>query len=171
MTTSKAPSPASSSAADGTTVELLGDTDILVTRHFQAPARLVFEALTKPEHVRRWWSPRSRGEMTECAIDFRVGGAYRYAMRTLGGDEVGFSGTILEIDAPHRYVCTEVFDPFPESVSTITTVLVEKAGTTTMQARMSYPSAMVREQVIASGMESGMRESYVQLTAVVAGLR
>lgn len=156
--------------ADGTRVELPTDCEIVVTRTFAAPARLVFAAMSKPEHVRRWWAPRTRGEMTECTIDFRVGGAWRYAMRANGGMEVGFSGKYLEIDAPHRIVHTEIFDPFPDVVSVVTTTLVESAGTTSFTCVIRYPSKEVRDQVIATGMESGMRESYRQLDEVVRSL-
>jgi uncharacterized protein YndB with AHSA1/START domain len=151
-------------------VELPTDCEIVVTRTFAAPARLVFAAMSKPEHVRRWWAPRTRGEMTECTIDFRVGGAWRYAMRANGGMEVGFSGKYLEIDAPHRIVHTEIFDPFPDVVSVVTTTLVESAGTTSFTCVIRYPSKEVRDQVIATGMESGMRESYRQLDEVVRSL-
>jgi len=155
---------------DGTTLELPGDREILITRSFDAPARVVFEALTRPEHVRRWWAPRSCTEMLRCEIDFRVGGAWRYVMRHSGGFEVGFSGTFLEIVAPTRVVQTEIFDPYPDAAATVTLTLVERGGRTTLTSRSLYPSREVRDQVIASGMEHGMRESMVQLTEVVGSL-
>jgi uncharacterized protein YndB with AHSA1/START domain len=160
----------SDSANDGTKLELSSDREILITRVFKAPARLVFEAMTKPEYIRRWWAPKSRGEMLTCEVDFRVGGKWRYTMRANRGFEVGFSGTFLEIDAPTRVVQTEIFDPFPDAASTVTMLLVETAGETTMTVRSLYPSKEVRDQVIASGMEDGMRESYRQLTEVVSSL-
>ena len=162
---------ASEPGQDGTTLELPSDREILITRSFDAPARIVFEAFTRPEHVRRWWAPRSRGEMLQCDIDFRVGGAWRFLMRARGGFEVGFSGVFLEIEAPHRVVQTENFDPFPDSPSTVTVLLAERAGTTTLTSRSLYPSKEIRDQVIASGMESGMRESMLQLTELVDLLR
>ncbi len=152
---------------DGTKLELPGDREILITRSFAAPARLVFEAITRPEHVRRWWAPRSRGEMLVCEVDLRVGGGWRYVMRASNGMEVGFSGKFLEIEAPTRIVQTEIFDPFPDAASVVTVTLREAAGRTTLESRVVYPSAEVRAQVIASGMEHGMRESYRQLTEVV----
>jgi uncharacterized protein YndB with AHSA1/START domain len=157
-------------ANDGTTLDLPTDREILITRSFDAPASLVFEAISRPELVRRWWAPRSRGEMVVCEIDFRVGGAWRYLMRSSGGFEAGFSGKYLEIEAPHRMVQTEVFDPFPDSGSVVTVLLTERGGTTTLTTRSLYPSQFVRDQVIASGMEHGMRESLRQLTDVVASL-
>ena len=161
---------AEKSKADGTTLDLPSDREILIARTFDAPARIVFEAITRPEHVRRWWAPRTRGEMLTCEVDLRVGGAWRYVMRTTTGMEVGFSGKILELDAPTRIVQTEVFDPFPEAVSVVTVTLTEKEGKTRLESRILYPSKEVRDQVIASGMEGGMRESYLQLTELVASL-
>ena len=155
---------------DGTTLELPSEREILITRSFPAPADLVFEALTKPEHVRRWWAPRSRGELLRCEIDFRVGGSWRYVMRTTQGVEVGFSGKFMEIEVPTRVVQTEIFDPFPDAAAIVTVRLSERAGYTTLTSRSLYPSQAVRDQVIASGMEGGMRESYRQLTEIVQSL-
>lgn len=157
--------------ADGTQMLLVGDTEIRITRTFDAPAAIVFDALHRPELVRQWWAPRSRGEMTLCEIDLRPGGTWRYRMRTRTGETVGFHGTYLEIDAPHRVVTTEIFDPFPDAAATVTVTLVEADGRTTMTQRCVYPSREVRDLVIQSGMEDGMRESLRQLTAVVDGHR
>ncbi len=161
---------AASDRNDGTTLELPSDTEILITRSFQAPARIVFEAVTRPEHIRRWWAPKSRGEMTKCAVDLRVGGEWRFAMRTNHGMEVEFYGTYREIDAGTRIVQTEIFAPFPDVVAVVTLTLTERDGCTTLTSRSVYPSKEIRDQVIGSGMEDGMRESYRQLTDVVASL-
>lgn len=163
--------PKARSAADGTTLELPADREILITRTFNAPMPLVFDALNNAEHVRRWWSPASRGKMTVCDVDFRVGGGYRFVMVTNSGFEVGFSGKYLEINAPTHVVQTEVFDPFPDAVNRMTVTLSEKAGKTTMVQRSVYPSRAVRDQVISTGMEDGMRESLRQLTDVIASLK
>jgi len=152
---------------DGTTLELPSDREILITRAFDAPARIVFEAVTRPEHIRRWWAPRSRGEMTACSVDLRVGGEWRFAMQAKNGMNVEFYGTFREIEAPTRIVQTEIFAMFPDVVSVVTLTLTEKDGRTTLQSRVVYPSKDVRDQVIATGMEDGMRESYRQLTEVV----
>ena len=157
--------------SDGTALELPSDREILITRSFDAPAPLVFEVLSRPEHVRRWWAPRSLGvSLDVCEIDFRVGGAWRFVMIRGGERLPAFYGTYLEIDAPHRVVNTETFEPYPDARSTVTVTLTEKAGRTTMTSRSLYPSKEVRDQVIASGMERGMRESMIQLSAVVASL-
>lgn len=155
---------------DGTKMELVGDAEIRITRSFAAPAHIVFTALHEPRHVRRWWAPSSRGQMTRCDIDLRVGGSWRFEMRTVDGQLVGFHGTYLEIDAPHRVVCTEIFDPFPDAAATVTVTLVESGGRTTMTQSSVYPSREVRDIVIGTGMEDGMRESMAQLTDVVASI-
>jgi len=157
---------------DGTTLELPSDREILISRTFDAPARLVFEALTKAEHVKRWWAPRSLGvTLVVCEIDFRVGGGYRYVMERDGATLPSFSGTFLEIDPPTRVVQTEVFEPYPDAGSTVTVMLAESGGKTTMTSRSLYPSKEVRDMVLATGMEKGMRESMRQLTELVASLR
>jgi len=156
--------------ANRTTVTLLDPSSLLITRWFEAPARVVFEAVSRPEHIRRWWAPRSRGEVVSCEADVRVGGAWRNVMRTKHGMEVGFSGTILELDPPFRLVQTEIFDPFPDTVSTVTLTLTEAGARTRLDLVVAYPSAEVRQQVLATGMEDGMRESHDQLTEVVVGL-
>ena len=158
------------SANDGTTMTLVGDSEIHIARTFDAPARLVWAAVHKPENVKRWWAPASRGTMTVCEIDFRVGGGWKFQMKTVRGDVVGFHGSYLEIDAPHRVVNTEIFDPFPDAGSTVTVTLVEKDGKTTMKQRCIYPSKEVRDMVVSTGMEDGMRESLRQLSGVVDGL-
>lgn len=155
---------------DGTTLELPSDREILITRSFAAPAATVFAAITSPEHIRRWWSPRSRGEMTVCEVDLRVGGRWRFVMRTNDGREVGFSGEYFSITAPTEIVQSEVFDPFPESPAHVTVRLREEGGRTVLTNLSSYPSKEVRDMVIATGMEDGMRESMRQLGDVIASL-
>ncbi|HXN32696.1 MAG TPA: SRPBCC family protein [Polyangiaceae bacterium] len=156
--------------ADCTNLELPSEREILITRSFDAPARIVFEAITNPAHIRRWWAPKSRGEMLSCEVDLRIGGVWRFVMRAKNGMEVGFSGKFLELDAPTRIVQTEVFDPFPDALSVVTVTLGEVGRRTTLSSRVLYPSKEVRDQVLASGMERGMRESYRQLTDAVDAL-
>jgi uncharacterized protein YndB with AHSA1/START domain len=156
---------------DGTTLELPTDREILITRSFAAPVAMVFDAITKPEHIRRWWAPRSRGEMLACEVDLRVGGRWRFSMRTLDGREVGFHGEYFAITAPTEIVHSEIFDPFPDFPARVTVTLRENDGVTVMTSRSVYPSKEVRDMVIASGMESGMRESMRQLSEVAESLR
>ena len=113
------------------TVELPTDTQILITRRFDAPASLVFTALTTPEHVRRWWG-WSSSEMIVCDIDLRVGGRWRYVVRDEHGSEFGWHGEYTELDAPGRMVSSEVFEGFPDAASLNTTTLTEADGVTTL---------------------------------------
>lgn len=153
------------------TLDLPADTDILITRTFQAPADLVYAAMTTPEHVRRWWGA-GHGEMTVCEIDLRVGGHWRFAQVTPDGTEVAFSGEYVELDPPTRTVHTERFEGADAPPSTITTTYEEHDGVTTMRALVSFDSKQTRDAVIASGMESGMNSSYDALDALLAaGLR
>src|SRR5215218_2921258 len=95
------------------TVTLPTDTEILITREFDAPKHLVYRAYTEPDLVSRWW-PGKRGEMTSCEIDLRVGGSYRYVMNAHGGHEVAFHGSYREIVPNERIVHTEVYEGVPD---------------------------------------------------------
>lgn len=156
-----------------TTLELVGDREIVVTRAFHGPAHIVFECWTKPELVRRWWAPRSHGvELVGCEVELRAGGGYRYTMRHAGGDMV-FSGEYREVTPPSRLVYTEAFQPAPDlppvgepTVNTVT--FDERAGSTFVTLVTTCASAEVREMILATGMESGMREHLEQLAELVA---
>src|SRR5262249_17355267 len=141
-------------------------------RTFDAPARLVFDAWTRPELVRRWWAPRSHGvEVADCQADVRAGGTYRYVLRQ-GGQELGFSGTYSEVTPCSRLVYTHVFEPMaPMGAAVITVTFGEQGGKTRLLAREVYPSAEVRATVIATGMEHGMRETMEQLSALLHELK
>ncbi|MET0326578.1 MAG: SRPBCC family protein [Ilumatobacteraceae bacterium] len=150
------------------------DTQILITRDFAAPARLVWRAWTEPDLVRRWWSGE-RGEVTSVEIDLRVGGAWRYVVKD-GDNEVGFHGVYREIDAPHRIVSTEAFeglaafgiDDDPDSVASVNTITLEEAdGVTTMTTLVEHVNQDHRDGHIASGMEGGMQVSYDRLENVL----
>jgi uncharacterized protein YndB with AHSA1/START domain len=153
------------------TVTLPSDTEILITREFDAPARLVYRACTEPDLVRRWWGGQ-RGEMTVCEIDLRVGGQWRYAM-TAGstGDEVAFYGEYKEIIPDEKIVTTEIFAPFPDSPSLCTMMLTEHDGATTLTTLVQHASAQARDMHINSGMEGGMNESFDQLEELAISLR
>lgn len=144
------------------------DTDILLTRVFHAPAHLVWRCLTEPALMKQWYGPRGH-EVVRCEHDLRVGGTWRNVSRTPDGRDVGFHGVYKEIVPHTRLVSTEAFDGFPgESLVTIT--LTEGAGTTTFEARVSYPSKEVRDIVISTGMEHGAAESYDKLDELVVTL-
>jgi uncharacterized protein YndB with AHSA1/START domain len=151
--------------------------EILMTRAFDAPRKLVFEAHSKPELIRRWLLGPDGWSMPVCEVDFRVGGKYRYVWRceretTPGcapGVEMGMGGVYREIVVPERIVATEKFDQawYPgEAVCTL--VLLEKGGRTTLQQSMLYESRAARDAVLKSGMESGVEASYDRLAKILA---
>lgn len=145
---------------------LPSDTDILIKRVFDAPARLVFKALTTPELVKRWWG-YATSEWRVCEVDFRVGGKWRFVIFDQGM-EVGFNGEYKEIEAPHHMVHTEAYEGAPGSPpGVLTTTLDERDGVTTMTVLCRYPSKEIRDTVIGSGMESGMQVSYDRLEDLV----
>ena len=148
-------------------ITLPSDTEILITRVFDAPADLVFKALTTPELVRRWWGFET-SEWLVCDIDLRVGGQWRYVIRE-GGMEVGFHGEYREIAAPHRLVSTELYEGFPDpdgaSLNTVT--LEEVDGVTTMRTLVQHSKPEHRDAQLASGMEGGMQVSYDRLEDLV----
>lgn len=144
--------------------------DIVITRRFHAPAQLVYDAMTTPEHVRQWWGA-GYGTMTDCEIDLRVGGRWHFAQTTPDGQEVSFSGEYLELAPPGRMVHTEKFDNLPDSEpSTIVTTLTEEDGVTTLHAVCTYDSPETVEQVVASGMEGGLQSSYDAIDDLLARL-
>ena len=145
------------------------DREIAMTRVFNAPRRLVFDALTKPELVKQWLLGPPGWSMPVCEIDLRVGGAYRYVWRKDDGREMGMGGGYREIVPRERVVCTELFDEawYPGE-SLITTTLAEKDGKTTLRTTMRYVSQEARDGVLKSGMESGVAVSYDRLEQLLA---
>jgi uncharacterized protein YndB with AHSA1/START domain len=147
------------------------DTEIVMTRLFDAPRQLVFEAMTKPEHIKEWWGRLGDGySVPVCQVDLRVGGKWRFVNRHPKG-EAAFHGEYREITPPSRLVFTEIFEEFPETVSVVTSVFVDEGGKTRFTATVSYPSVDVRDAVIASGMARGAGISYDRLEELVAKLQ
>jgi uncharacterized protein YndB with AHSA1/START domain len=140
------------------------DEQILVTREFDAPRHLVFEAFTTPHLVRRWWHA-NRGKMTLCEIDLRVGGTWRYAMVTPDGFEVAFHGEYTEVVPDELVVSTETYEGLPEGVSeeqgtTVNTaVFSEVDGKTTLTILIQATSRESRDAIIESGMELGLQDA------------
>ena len=162
-----------SSAANSRTftVTTPSDHEIRMTRLFDTPRHLVFEAMTKPEHVRRWWGCLGDGySVPVCEIDLRLGGRWRFVNRHPKG-EVAFHGEYREITPPSRLVFTEIFEDFPDTVSVVTTEFADENGKTRMTATVQYPSKDVRDMVIASGMSTGAGISYDRLEDLVAELQ
>ena len=144
------------------------DREISLTRVFDAPRTMVFDAHTKPELVRRWLGVRAGWTMPVCEIDLRVGGAYRYLWRGPQGD-MGMRGVFREIVRPERIVATERFDEswYPGDAID-TTVLVEKGGRTTLTLTVQYESKEARDGVLKSPMATGVAESYARLAELLA---
>ena len=142
------------------TVTLPADNQILITREFDAPRHLVYEAWTTPELVKRWWSGR-RGTMTVAEIDLRVGGRYRYAMTAHGGFEVAFHGEFREIVPNERIVATEVYEAQPGAgVVQIVTFTETDGGGTLLEMLVECGSREVRDAIVQSGFEAGIQEQY-----------
>jgi uncharacterized protein YndB with AHSA1/START domain len=152
------------------TVTLPTDEQILITREFDAPKHLVYEAWTTPEHVKRWWNAR-RGEVTIAEIDLRVGGKWRYAMVTEDGFEVAFHGEFREIVPNERIVSTEVYEGMPDAEAVNTLTLTEVDGRTTMTILVQHTSKEHRDAHIESGMEAGMQDAMDLLEEVAVSLR
>ena len=148
-------------------ITLPSDTEILITRVFDAPADLIFKAWTTPELVKRWWGFET-SEWLVCDIDLREGGQWRFVVRE-GDMEVGFHGEYREIAAPHRLVSTEVFEgyPDPDAGSLNTMTLEEVDGVTTMTTLVQHSRQEHRDAQLASGMEGGMQISYNRLEDLV----
>ena len=154
--------PAAEVTADGPKV--------YVTKKFTAPAALVYEAMTTPEHIRRWWGA-GHGEVTTCEVDLRVGGRWHFAQTTPDGQEVSFSGVYRELDPPGRLVHTERFDNVESPDSLIETTFTEEDGVTTLYAVITYDSPETVQLVLDSGMTVGMNDSYDALQRVLDELQ
>jgi uncharacterized protein YndB with AHSA1/START domain len=153
----------------GLQVSLRGDREIVMTRVFDAPRGLVFDAMTKPELVKKWLLGPPGWTMPVCEIDLRVGGSYRYVWRHTDGNEMGMGGVYREVAIPERVVATEKFDQawYPgEAVGTL--VLFEQDGKTTVTQTMLYQSREARDGILKSGMESGVAASYDRLEEMLA---
>ena len=150
------------------TVTLPSDTEVLITRSFDAPAALVYKAYTTPDLVRRWWGFES-SDWLVCDVDLRVGGQWRFVTRD-DDMEVGFHGEYKEIDAPTRLVATEVYEGIPESDDSValnTVTFDEIDGVTTMSILVEFAKQEYRDAMLESGMESGMQISYDRLEDVL----
>ncbi len=151
-------------------VTLPTDTQILITREFGAPKRLVYKAWTTPELIKRWWSG-DRGEVTIAEVDLRVGGTWRYVMVANGGFEVAFHGEYREIVPNERIVSTEVYEGMPEGEAVNTLTFTEEDGRTTLTLLVQHSSQEHRDAHINSGMEGGMQEAMDHLEQVAVSLR
>ena len=164
--------PATSTKNSGTfEISTPADTQIRMTRLFDAPRRLLFEAMVKPEHIKNWWGRLGEGySVPVCEVDLRVGGKWRFVNRHPQG-EVAFRGEYREIAAPGRLVFTETMEPHPEPGSVVTATFSEEAGKTRLTVLVEYPSPEIRDLVLGSGMDKGAAISYDRLEEVAAELQ
>jgi uncharacterized protein YndB with AHSA1/START domain len=145
------------------------DREIAMTRVFDAPRSMVFDAWTKPELIRRWLGVFGGWSFKVCEVDLKVGGAYRYVWQGADGKEMGMGGVYREIVKPERLVCTEKFDEswYPGD-ATDTTVFEERGGKTTVTTTVRYQSKEARDGVLKSPMEGGVARSYDKLAEILA---
>jgi uncharacterized protein YndB with AHSA1/START domain len=155
-----------------THVERVSGRELMVRRVFRARPMTVFEATTKPEHLKRWWAPRASGVfLFECEADVRVGGTYRYVFGHEGGPRMAFSGVYREVVPGERIVHTQIFEQMRDAGEALVTVTLEVHDEGTLLVmRALYPSKEALDGAIASGMERGILETYEQLEVLVAEL-
>lgn len=150
------------------TVTMPSDREIAMSRVFDAPRNLVFDAYTKPELVRRWLGVFGGWTFRECDIDLRVGGTYRYLWDGPEGATLGIRGRFLEITPNERIVCTERFDPpFDMGDAHDTITFAEHAGKTTLTILVRSPSKEVRDAMLKTGMTDGVTASFDNLAEVL----
>ena len=146
-----------------------GDREITLTRTFDAPRRLVFDAFTKPEMVQRWLFGPAEWPMVHCEIDLRVGGKLRYVWRHKDKGEMGLSGVFREIDPPGRLVHTEVFDQdWTGGEVLLTSIFEERDGRTTVSATVRYSSPAARDGALKTGMIEGWSQGHDRLDELLA---
>jgi uncharacterized protein YndB with AHSA1/START domain len=151
-------------------VEARGEREIVMTRVFNAPRNLVYDAFTKPELVKRWLGVFGGWTLPVCEIDLRVGGRFRFVWRKEGA-EMGMGGIYKEIVPNERIVNTEKFDdPWYEGEGLDTVTFVERAGKTTLKQTILYVSKQTRDGVLKSPMESGVAQSYNKLAEILSAM-
>ena len=151
------------------TLTLPSDREIEMTRVFNAPAQILFDVWTKPEHVKQWYGVRST-TVTVCDIDLRVGGAWRWVVTKPGGMEIAFSGVFVEIDPPRRLQRTERFEAMPGGEALVTLTFDEAGGRTTLTMNMLFDRAEDRDVCLRSGMDLGVKECFQNIDKLVAAL-
>ncbi|WP_245811774.1 SRPBCC domain-containing protein [Actinophytocola xinjiangensis] len=158
-------------------IEPHGERDIVMTREFAAPRRLVFDAHTRPDLLARWYGPHG-WRLEHCEVDLRVGGGWHYRLRGPEGVAMTLRGTYLDLAAPERIVTTESnvdCEARAAHEAVVTTVLVEHERrtlpTTLLTTTARFPTRAVRDAVLSSGMERGVVQGFERLDAVLAAGR
>ena len=150
-----------------TTLTLPSDREILMTRKFDAPRQVVWDIITDPKLIPQWYG-FARDETEVKKMDVRPGGKWQFITRTSGGEEIDFHGTYREVVAPGKLVYSVLFGDMPEGDGFVEITLVEENGVTELRDRGVFNSKEERDAIIASGMESGARETYERLNELVA---
>ena len=149
------------------TITTPSDREAVVTREFNAPAALVFDAVTKADLIKRWYGPP--GTLEVCESDPRVGGAWRFGMK-IGGNQVVKYGVYKEMDPPRRFVRTELYEGWVAGETILSVDLVERNGRTTLTQRFLFPTQEVRDLMMKTGLTpQGMSAFYERLDALLAG--
>jgi uncharacterized protein YndB with AHSA1/START domain len=155
--------------ANKMTLTLTSDREIAVTRAFDAPRSLVWEACNSCEHMKYWWGPRGF-DLVECSMDLQPGGKYRFVQKASDGSIHGFNGVYREIAAPERIVFTQIYEPFPDQEVLVATTLTETGGKTALSQTLTFASKEARDGMVASGMEWGQSQSFERLEELLAGM-
>ncbi len=151
------------------TIVARGDREVVITRMFNAPRHLVFDAMTRPDLLKRWFGVFGGWSLAVCEVDLRAGGSYRYVWRGPAGEEMAMGGIHREVVRPERIVATQLFDQDwtgGEAVGTM--VLTENEGRTMLTNTVVYASREARDAVLQSPMEQGMTAGYANLDALLA---
>jgi uncharacterized protein YndB with AHSA1/START domain len=151
------------------TVSTPSERELVMSRAFDAPRKLVFDALTRPELLKRWYGPPG-WTLLVCEIDLRVGGAWRFVTRQPEGKQIGQRGVYREIVSPERLVNTESWEDWNPGEVLVTTVLTEQDARTTLTCTTLFPSQEVRDLLLESGMTKGAEETYDKLAACLASV-
>jgi uncharacterized protein YndB with AHSA1/START domain len=146
-----------------TTFKVVSELDVVMSRVFDAPRELVFEACTQARHMSQWWGPRQFC-MSVCEMDARPGGTYRMVHRAPDGSEHPFRGVFREVAPPERLVLTQIYEPYADHEMLVTTTFQDLGGgRTRLTSTMHFDTVESRDATMAAGMESGARESYDRL--------
>jgi uncharacterized protein YndB with AHSA1/START domain len=152
------------------TISTPTDREVMLSRDFDAPPSLVFDALTKPELLKRWYGPTG-WTMEVCEIDLRVGGKWRFVSRNPNGKVIGQFGVYHEIERPLRLVNTESWEDWEAGETLVTNSLANENGRTKLTSTIRFPSREVRDVVLKSGLEHGAEAGYQKLAEVLGEIQ
>jgi uncharacterized protein YndB with AHSA1/START domain len=153
-------------------VTLPSEREIALTRTFDAPRQLVFDAYTRPELLKQWAGGPAGWNLVECEVDLRVGGAWRWVIEGPNGQKMGLGGVYLDVVPPERLVSTEAYDdPWYEGEATSMLVLTEQSGRTRLTITVRYASQAVRDAVLQTPMAEGLGAGLDRMAQLLASLQ